>query len=41
MVEQRTIYDQDGRPLERTVTWYASARYSFHAVLLGDTDGPL
>lgn len=32
--EQRTIFDQDGKPLERTVTWYASARYSFQAVLV-------
>lgn len=34
IVERRTIFDQDGKPLERTVTWYASARYSFRAVLV-------
>lgn len=36
--ERRTIFDQDGKPLERTVTWYASARYSFQAVLVREPD---
>jgi GntR family transcriptional regulator len=34
IVERRTIFDQDGEPLERTVTWYAGSRYSFEAVLV-------
>jgi GntR family transcriptional regulator len=34
IVERRTIFDQGGEPLERTVTWYASNRYSFRAVLV-------
>jgi len=36
--ERRTIFDQDGKPLERTVTRYASARYSFQAVLVRSDD---
>lgn len=31
--EVRTIYDQDGLPLERTETRYAANRYKFRAVL--------
>ena len=31
--EQRTIFDQDGAPLEATVTCYAADRYQFQAVL--------
>lgn len=31
--EQRTIFDQDGRPLEHTMTVYVADRYSFTAVL--------
>ncbi len=31
--EERTIYDQDGRPLEHTTTVYVADRYSFTAVL--------
>lgn len=31
--ERRTIYDQRGRPLERTETRYAASRYSFRAIL--------
>ncbi len=34
IVEKRTIFDQTEQPLERTVTWYASTRYSFSAVLV-------
>lgn len=34
LCEQRTISDQDGEPLERTETFYASSRYSFRAVLV-------
>ena len=34
IMERRTIFDQNGEPLERTVTWYASNRYSFRAVLV-------
>jgi GntR family transcriptional regulator len=34
IMERRTIFDQHGEPLERTVTWYASNRYSFRAVLV-------
>lgn len=33
LVEDRTIWDQDDRALEHTVTSYAADRYSFHAVL--------
>lgn len=36
LCEQRTIIDQSGLPLERTVTFYASSRYSFRAVLVGE-----
>lgn len=32
--ERRTIFDQDHLPLERTVTCYASSRFTFRAVLL-------
>ena len=38
IVEKRTIFDQDDSPLERTVTWYASNRYSFRAVLVRGAD---
>lgn len=31
--ERRTIFDQDGLPLERTETLYAASRYSFRAIL--------
>jgi GntR family transcriptional regulator len=31
--ERRTIYDQDGRALERTETRYAANRYTFRAIL--------
>lgn len=31
--EQRTIFDQDGVPLERTETLYAASRYRFRAIL--------
>ena len=31
--ERRTIFDQDGRPLERTETRYAAGRYTFRAIL--------
>lgn len=34
IVEKRTIFDQEGVPLERTSTWYAAERYSFRAVLI-------
>lgn len=33
LVEERTILDQDDRPLEHTVTLYVADRYSFSAVL--------
>jgi GntR family transcriptional regulator len=33
LVEERTIFDQDDRPLEHTVTLYAGDRYSFSVVL--------
>lgn len=33
LVEERTIFDQNGRALEHTVTLYAADRYSFSAVL--------
>ncbi len=33
LVEERTIFDQNRRPLEHTVTLYAADRYSFSAVL--------
>jgi GntR family transcriptional regulator len=36
LCESRTITDQDGLPLERTETFYASSRYTFRAVLLRD-----
>lgn len=36
--EHRTIFDQDGRPLERTETCYAAQRYSFEAVLYRNDD---
>lgn len=31
--ERRTIFDQDGRALERTETRYAAGRYTFRAIL--------
>ncbi len=31
--EQRTIFDQEGIPLERTETLYAASRYRFRAIL--------
>ena len=34
LCELRTISDQDGLPLERTETFYASSRYTFRAVLV-------
>lgn len=34
LTEERTIFDQDDRPLEHTVTLYAADRYSFSAVLV-------
>jgi GntR family transcriptional regulator len=34
LVEERTIFDQEGSVLEHTVTLYAADRYSFSAVLL-------
>jgi GntR family transcriptional regulator len=37
LAEERTIFDQDGRPLEHTVTLYAADRYSFSAVLVPDS----
>jgi GntR family transcriptional regulator len=39
LVEERTIFDQEDRPLEHTVTLYASDRYSFSAVLLPAAEG--
>ncbi len=33
LVEERTIFDQNRRTLEHTVTLYAADRYSFSAVL--------
>jgi GntR family transcriptional regulator len=40
LCERRTISDQDGAPLEHTLTSYASERYSFEAVLFPDPDHP-
>jgi GntR family transcriptional regulator len=37
--ERRTIYDQDGAPLERTETRYVASRYRFRAVLRSKGDG--
>lgn len=37
--ERRTIYDQEGIPLERTETRYAASRYSFRAVLRDPGEG--
>jgi GntR family transcriptional regulator len=37
LAEERTIFDQDGQPLEHTVTLYAADRYSFSAVLVPDS----
>lgn len=37
--ERRTIYDQDGAPLERTETRYVANRYRFRAVLHGEGAG--
>ncbi len=36
--EERTIFDQDGEPLENTLTLYAAARYTFSAILLPHED---
>jgi GntR family transcriptional regulator len=36
LYERRIITDQAGEPLERTETFYASSRYSFRAVLVGE-----
>lgn len=36
LTETRTIFDQDGLPLERTQTDYAANRYRFRAVLVRD-----
>lgn len=39
--EVRTIFDQDGAPLEHTSTFYAAERYAFTAVLYRDDwEGP-
>lgn len=38
LVEERTIADQHGRPLESTSTSYAADRYRFEAVLYGETE---
>ena len=35
LVERRLIFDQRGRPLERTESRYAAARYGFERRLLG------
>ena len=40
LAEERTIFDQDDRPLEHTVTLYAADRYSFSAILLPDEAVP-
>ena len=41
LVEERTIFDQNRRSLEHTVTLYAADRYSFSAVLYPpDSDDP-
>ena len=41
LVEERTIFDQNHRSLEHTVTLYAADRYSFSAVLYPpDSDDP-
>jgi GntR family transcriptional regulator len=34
LAEQRTIFDQEDRPLEHTVTLYAADRYSFSSVMM-------
>jgi len=39
LCERRIISDQNGAPLERTETFYASSRYSFRAVLVRETRG--
>lgn len=39
ITERRTIYDQEGEPLERTQTHYAANRYSFRAILQVDERG--
>ena len=36
LTEVRTIFDQDGAPLEHTSTFYAAERYAFTAVLYRD-----
>ena len=40
LAEERTIFDQEDRPLEHTVTLYAADRYSFSAILLPDDSVP-
>jgi GntR family transcriptional regulator len=39
ITERRTIYDQDGEPLERTETTYVARRYRFRAVLHDEGEG--
>lgn len=39
ITERRTIYDDEGLPLERTQTHYAASRYSFRAILRDDGAG--
>jgi len=39
LVEERTIFDQDGVALEHTITVYAADRYSFTSVLVPHEDG--
>lgn len=41
ITERRTIYDQNGAPLERTQTHYAASRYSFRAILHQPDEGKL
>lgn len=38
MIEERTIYDQEGEPLERTTTVYAADRYTFSTMLYPYTE---
>jgi GntR family transcriptional regulator len=39
LCEDRTIWDEEDRPLEHTVTCYVADRYSFEAVLYRDQAG--
>lgn len=39
MIEERTIFDQSGDPLEHTTTVYAADRYSFSAMLYPHDEG--